>query len=96
MLDTEPNAVLIVRAQRAFLGRAVRFAVSAGIRQFLDIGSGIPTEQNVREVSSECTARKHAPVVRQFAGMLRSTGRSRVRPAHRAGIKELASRREQI
>jgi SAM-dependent methyltransferase len=48
----EPNARAIMQANRAFLGRAVRFlAGEAGIRQFLDIGSGIPTEQNVHEVA---------------------------------------------
>jgi SAM-dependent methyltransferase len=39
------------RANRAFLGRAVRFLSQAGIRQFLDIGSGIPTQGNVHEVA---------------------------------------------
>ena len=43
-----------VRAQRAFLGRTVRFlAGEAGIRQFLDIGTGIPTTGNVHEVAHE-------------------------------------------
>lgn len=36
---------------RAFLRRAVRFAASRGVRQFVDIGSGIPTEGNVHEVA---------------------------------------------
>jgi S-adenosyl methyltransferase len=36
---------------RAFLGRAVRFLATAGIRQFLDIGSGLPTMGNVHEVA---------------------------------------------
>ena len=40
-----------VRANRAFLGRAVRYVSEAGIRQFLDIGTGIPTEENVHEVA---------------------------------------------
>jgi hypothetical protein len=41
-----------VQANRAFLGRAVRYlAGEAGIRQFLDIGTGIPTEDNVHEVA---------------------------------------------
>jgi S-adenosyl methyltransferase len=41
-----------VRANRAFLGRAVRFlAGEAGIRQFLDIGTGIPTENNTHQVA---------------------------------------------
>src|SRR5262249_34155673 len=39
------------RANRAFLHRAVRFLVEAGIRQFLDIGSGIPTVGNVHEIA---------------------------------------------
>jgi SAM-dependent methyltransferase len=43
-----------VRAQRAFLGRAVRYlARDAGIRQFLDIGTGIPTAGNVHDVAQE-------------------------------------------
>jgi SAM-dependent methyltransferase len=40
-----------VQAQRAFLGRAVRYLVAAGIRQFLDIGTGIPAANNVHEVA---------------------------------------------
>ena len=52
LIAVEPNTRAIMRANRAFLGRAVRFlAGEAGIRQFLDIGSGIPTEQNVHEVA---------------------------------------------
>jgi hypothetical protein len=47
----EPSARIIARANRDFLGRAVRFLASAGIRQFLDIGSGIPTQGNVHEVA---------------------------------------------
>jgi hypothetical protein len=40
------------RAHRALLGRAVRYLVAeAGIRQFLDIGTGIPKENNVHEVA---------------------------------------------
>lgn len=47
----EPNARAIGRANRAFLRRAVRFLAASGIRQFLDVGSGIPTEGNVHEVA---------------------------------------------
>jgi SAM-dependent methyltransferase len=39
------------RANRAFLGRAVRFLAGAGIRQFLDVGSGLPAAGNVHEVA---------------------------------------------
>jgi S-adenosyl methyltransferase len=39
------------RDNRAFLGRAVRFITDQGVRQFLDIGTGIPTQGNVHEVA---------------------------------------------
>ncbi len=47
----EPNMRAIARANRAFLRRAVRFLGEAGIGQFLDVGSGIPTEGNVHEIA---------------------------------------------
>jgi hypothetical protein len=51
-LQAYPNLVFSVRANRAFLARAVRFlAADAGIRQFLDIGTGIPTANNTHEVA---------------------------------------------
>ncbi|GIE34468.1 hypothetical protein Ait01nite_075130 [Actinoplanes italicus] len=48
-----PETPQIARANRAFLRRAVRYATGRGIRQFLDLGSGIPTEHNVHEVAQE-------------------------------------------
>jgi hypothetical protein len=47
----DPDVRVSVRANRAFLGRAVGYLAGAGIRQFLDIGSGIPTEGNVHEIA---------------------------------------------
>ena len=41
------------RANRRFMQRAVRTAAEAGIRQFLDIGTGIPTEPNLHQVAQE-------------------------------------------
>jgi SAM-dependent methyltransferase len=55
----EPNTRAMARANRAFLGRAVRFLADAGIRQFLDIGSGIPTEGNVHEVAQHAAPGAH-------------------------------------
>jgi hypothetical protein len=50
--DLFPDAHLVARANRAFLGRAVRWLVEEqGVTQFLDIGSGIPTLGNVHEVA---------------------------------------------
>jgi SAM-dependent methyltransferase len=50
MLAAEPNARYVVTQNRAFLGRAVRYLLSAGVRQFLDLGSGIPIRDNVHEI----------------------------------------------
>jgi O-methyltransferase involved in polyketide biosynthesis len=50
-LRAYPNLVYSVRANRAFLARAVRFLAGQGIRQFLDIGTGIPTANNTHEVA---------------------------------------------
>jgi hypothetical protein len=49
----DPNVRVIARANREFLGRAVRFLAGAGVGQFIDIGSGIPTEGNVHEVAQQ-------------------------------------------
>jgi hypothetical protein len=49
----EPTAPLIGRANRAFIGRAVRLLAANGTRQFLDIGSGIPTQGNVHEIAQQ-------------------------------------------
>jgi hypothetical protein len=53
MAAVDPNIREMARVGRACLGRVVRFLAAAGIRQFLDIGSGIPTEGNVHEVAQE-------------------------------------------
>jgi S-adenosyl methyltransferase len=51
-MESWPAVRTAVRENRAFLGRAVRYlAGQAGIRQFLDIGSGLPSAENVHEVA---------------------------------------------
>jgi hypothetical protein len=51
LLEAIPNAGEMARANRAFLNRAVHHMLDRGVRQFLDIGSGIPTVGNVHEVA---------------------------------------------
>jgi S-adenosyl methyltransferase len=52
MIQAIPNMRGLAAANRAFLRRAVRYLTEeAGIRQFLDIGTGIPTSPNVHEVA---------------------------------------------
>lgn len=55
LLEMVPNARLAAKSNRAFLRRAVRFCVEAGITQFLDIGSGVPTAGNVHEIAPDAT-----------------------------------------
>jgi SAM-dependent methyltransferase len=54
VIELRPEIVPGVRANRRFLGRAVRFlAAEAGIRQFLDIGTGLPSADNTHEVAQD-------------------------------------------
>ncbi|WP_034263141.1 SAM-dependent methyltransferase [Actinospica robiniae] len=50
-LEVWPDSPHIARANRGFLRRAVAFAISRGVDQFLDLGSGIPTSGNVHEIA---------------------------------------------
>jgi hypothetical protein len=51
-MAANPGIVADVRANRAFLARVVRYLVAeAGVRQFLDIGTGLPTAENTHEVA---------------------------------------------
>jgi hypothetical protein len=59
VLEHFPDGPLLAQANRAFLHRAVRFMVGQGIRQFIDVGSGIPTVGNVHD-----TAQREAPDTR--------------------------------
>jgi hypothetical protein len=52
VIQQMPHSVLVCRQNRDFLGRVVRYlAVDRGIRQFLDIGSGLPASGNVHEIA---------------------------------------------
>jgi SAM-dependent methyltransferase len=54
MIQAVPETPLLARANRAFVRRAVQYLVGeAGIRQFLDIGSGLPASGNVHEVAEQ-------------------------------------------
>ena len=52
VIETFPDILVSVRAQRAFLGRTVHYlAAEAGIRQFLDLGTGLPSGNNTHEAA---------------------------------------------
>lgn len=62
-MEFMPGLPKIMQANRAFMRRAVRFAVDEGITQFLDIGSGIPTFGNVHEVAQAACGDAHVVYV---------------------------------
>ena len=51
LMTVGPSARVFARENRAFLRRAIHCLADAGLRQFLDIGSGIPTQGNVHEIA---------------------------------------------
>jgi O-methyltransferase involved in polyketide biosynthesis len=76
-----PDILVGVRAQRAFLGRVVRYlAAEAGIWQFLDIGTGLPSASNTHEVAQRFVPQSrvvyvdNSPVVLAHARALLGSG----------------------
>jgi hypothetical protein len=51
ILARRPAIRDLAQANRAFLSRSVRFLAGSGVRQFLDIGAGLPTQENVHQVA---------------------------------------------
>lgn len=51
LLALAPELKTMATENRRFLGRAVRYIAEQGVRQFFDIGSGLPTRQNTHEVA---------------------------------------------
>ncbi|MEU2868721.1 SAM-dependent methyltransferase [Streptomyces olivoreticuli] len=83
VIQVHPQVRLSARANRAFLQRAVRECVRDGIRQIIDIGTGIPTSPNTHEVAREIAEDVRVayvdndPIVAAHAGAkLTNTGRA--------------------
>lgn len=57
VLEAMPFTAVGAQTNRAWLRRAVRFLVEAGVRQFLDLGSGTPTVGNVHEIAQDIDPR---------------------------------------
>ena len=82
--EVVPTIRLSIIENRRFLQRAVRFLVEAGIGQFLDIGSGMPTDANTHEVAQAITPQSRVvyvdndPIVVSHArALLRSSPQGR-------------------
>jgi S-adenosyl methyltransferase len=78
-VELVPEVPRIAKANRQFLARSVRFLAEAGVRQFIDLGAGLPTSPNVHEVARQVIpdARvvyvDHDPVVLTYGNALLAT-----------------------
>jgi hypothetical protein len=81
-----PELPWMAQENRSFLGRVVRFCASQGMTQFIDIGSGLPTMENVHQVAAQVTAAPrvlyvdHDPVVVRHAQALLTTPHTQAIP----------------
>lgn len=51
LVAMDPKVLVTARANREFMHRATRWLARAGVRQFLDVGTGIPTEPNLHQIA---------------------------------------------
>ncbi|MEU4894844.1 SAM-dependent methyltransferase [Streptomyces sp. NPDC044780] len=76
LIDAAPEVRLGVQANRAFLRRAVRYVVGSGVRQLLDIGTGLPSSPHVHEIAQEVASDVRVayvdndPIVNTYANVL--------------------------
>ncbi|MFI7401920.1 SAM-dependent methyltransferase [Streptomyces sp. NPDC049541] len=95
ILAVDDSAVRGARANRRFMHRAVRTVAEAGIRQFLDIGTGIPTEPNLHQVAqavapaSRVVYADNDPIVLRHAqALLRGSEEGRTEYVH-ADVRDI-------
>jgi hypothetical protein len=92
-----PDMLSSVRANRAFLRRAVRYLAEAGIRQFLDIGTGLPSADNTHEVAQTVAPASRVvyvdndPVVLTHARALLTSGPEGVTSYLDADLRDVAT-----
>ena len=53
MLAIHPVSAQMARENRQFLGRAVRYVAARGVRQFIDVGAGLPTALNTHDIARQ-------------------------------------------
>ncbi|MFF4358872.1 SAM-dependent methyltransferase [Streptomyces sp. NPDC001604] len=95
ILAVDSSAVRGARANRRFMHRAVRAVAEAGIRQFLDIGTGIPTEPNLHQVAQSVAPESRVvyadndPIVLRHAqALLRGSDEGRTEYVH-ADVRDI-------
>ncbi|SEG92291.1 S-adenosyl methyltransferase [Actinacidiphila yanglinensis] len=74
VIDLFPDIVPMARGNREFMHRAVRYMADSGIRQIIDIGTGIPTSPNTHQIAHEVSPEVRVayvdndPIVATYAG----------------------------
>src|SRR5215471_3705138 len=63
MLAVHPISAQMARENRQFLGRAVSYVASCGIRQFIDVGAGLPTALNTHDIARKVDPRARVAYV---------------------------------
>jgi SAM-dependent methyltransferase len=63
MLEVHPPSARMARENREFLGRAVGYVAACGVRQFVDVGAGLPTAVNTHDVAQEVDPGAHVAYV---------------------------------
>jgi SAM-dependent methyltransferase len=63
MLEVHPPSAQMARENRQFLGRAVGYVAARGIRQFIDVGAGLPTAVNTHDIAQEIAPEAHVAYV---------------------------------
>jgi hypothetical protein len=86
-LRTVPQMRWLAQQNRGFLSRAVRVCAEAGIRQFLDIGAGLPTQDNVHQVAQRTDPGAHVVYVDNDAVVV-SHGRALLAEDERTAVIE--------
>jgi hypothetical protein len=62
-LEVAPELLVLMREWRSFIRRVVRFLAESGIRQFIDIGTGLPADENVHQIAQATAAESHVVYV---------------------------------
>ncbi len=76
----------MARVNRAFMHRATRWLAESGVRQFLDIGTGIPTEPNLHQIAQQAAPDARVVLLRQRPDRARPRGGPA--PLHPEGVTE--------
>lgn len=90
-----PQLPWFARENRKFLGRVVRFCADAGVGQFLDIGSGLPTMESVHQVAEPITANARVVYVDNDPVVV-SHSRALLATSHTAAVLGDVTRPEEI